>query len=233
MTTLVCASYNVHRCIGRDRRHDPDRIVAVLRELDADVIGLQEIAARHGAEGDVDQLVHLANAIGYAAVAAPTHHHTRGHFANAVLCRGRVTRTDRHDLSVLGREPRGLLDADVECAAGVVRVLVTHFGLRAVDRLFQAERVLAALGDDRRRRTIILGDINEWFAGPGLRRLEGRLGRAPSAATFPARRPILALDRIWVQPPAALVEVHAHASPLARVASDHLPLCATVRWATS
>ena len=230
MTGLVCASYNIHRCIGRDRRHDPDRIVRVLRELDADVVGLQEVAARAGSEGDVDQLVHLATAAGYESVPGPTRHHARGHLANGLLCRGRVVHTKRVDISIRGREPRGLLDVDIEHAGSPLRVLVTHFGLSGLDRLFQARRLLEVLGDDRQQATLVLGDINEWFPGPALRRLNARLGRAPSVATFPSGRPILALDRIWVQPFAALVEVRAHATPLARSASDHLPVRAIVEW---
>jgi endonuclease/exonuclease/phosphatase family metal-dependent hydrolase len=232
MSGLVCASYNVHRCIGRDRRHEPDRIVDVLRELDADVIGVQEIAAREGVEGDVDQLAHLARAAGYESVAAPTRHHARGHFANGLLHRGRVLDVARLDISLAGREPRGLLDVRLEHAGEAVRVLVTHFGMSALDRLFQARRLLKLLGEDREQPTIVLGDFNEWFPGPALRRLQARLGRPPAVATFPSGRPILALDRIWVQPLAALVEVRAHATPLARMASDHLPVKATIRWMT-
>jgi endonuclease/exonuclease/phosphatase family metal-dependent hydrolase len=232
MSRLVCASYNIHRCIGRDRRHEPDRIADVLRELDADVVGLQEIAAREGSAGDVDQLAHVARAAGYQSVAAPTRHHARGHFANGLLCRGRVLDVARIDLSLAGREPRVLLDVRLEHAGSPLRVLVTHFGLSAFDRLFQARRLLEILGDDRLEPTLVLGDINEWFPGPALRRLHARLGRAPAVATFPSGRPLLALDRIWVQPRAALVEVRAHATPLARIASDHLPVKATIRWGT-
>jgi endonuclease/exonuclease/phosphatase family metal-dependent hydrolase len=230
MSGLVCASYNVHRCIGRDRRHEPDRIVGVLRELDAHVVGLQEIAVREGSAGDVDQLAHLARAAGYQPIAAPTRHHARGHFANGLLCRGRVLAVERVDLSLAGREPRGLLDVRLEQAGSPLRVLVTHLGLSPVDRLFQARRLVEVLGDDREEPTLVLGDMNEWFPGPALRRLHARLGRAPSVATFPSGRPVLALDRIWVQPRAALVEVCAHATPLARIASDHLPVKATIRW---
>jgi endonuclease/exonuclease/phosphatase family metal-dependent hydrolase len=232
MSGLLCASYNVHRCIGRDRRHEPDRIAGVLRELDADVVGLQEIAAREGGEGDVDQLAHVAQAAGYQSIAAPTRHHARGHFANGLLHRGGVIDVRRLDISLSGREPRGLLDVRLEHDGKPLRVLVTHFGLSAVDRLFQARRLLEVLGDDHEQPTIVLGDINEWFPGPALRRLHARLGRAPAVATFPSGRPLLALDRIWVQPLAALVDVRAHTTPLARVASDHLPVKARIRWMT-
>ena len=82
-----------------------------------------------------------------------------------------------------------------------------------------------------RRPLVLLGDVNEWFpAASALRRLHARFGRGRGVRTFPSRRPLLALDRVWVQPRAALTAVHAHRSPLARVASDHLPLRATVLW---
>ncbi|MEO6236371.1 MAG: hypothetical protein ABIQ52_05185, partial [Vicinamibacterales bacterium] len=37
------ATYNIHRCRGMDRRVDPGRIIEVLRDIDADVIALQEV----------------------------------------------------------------------------------------------------------------------------------------------------------------------------------------------
>src|SRR2546423_1878025 len=42
-TRLRVATYNIHRCIGTDGRHDPGRIARVLNEIHADVIGLQEV----------------------------------------------------------------------------------------------------------------------------------------------------------------------------------------------
>ena len=47
------ASYNIHKAVGLDRRRDPDRVVAVLRELDADIIALQEADLRTGTRASV------------------------------------------------------------------------------------------------------------------------------------------------------------------------------------
>jgi endonuclease/exonuclease/phosphatase family metal-dependent hydrolase len=79
------------------------------------------------------------------------------------------------------------------------------------------------------RITIVMGDINEWLPGSRpLRWLQGRLGRSPAPRTYPAFFPLFALDRIWVWPIRALQSIRAHDSPVARIASDHLPLVADV-----
>jgi endonuclease/exonuclease/phosphatase family metal-dependent hydrolase len=76
---------------------------------------------------------------------------------------------------------------------------------------------------------VLMGDINEWFVwGRPPRWLVSHFQRAPAPATFPSRRPIVALDRIWIRPRRRLLEVRAHESPLARIASDHLPLVARI-----
>ncbi|HSS26621.1 MAG TPA: endonuclease, partial [Usitatibacter sp.] len=69
MARVRLASYNVHRGIGRDRRHDPQRILGVLREIDADVYALQEIEA-HDDGGDM--LEWLGRELGYHAIAGTT-----------------------------------------------------------------------------------------------------------------------------------------------------------------
>jgi len=228
-TTMVVASYNVHRCIGTDGRHDPARVGRVLRELDADVIGLQEVAAR----GDgVDQLAHLAHASGYHAVAGPVLVAGQSECGNGLLTKRPILSVERLDLSIAGREPRGALDVRLAVGDDVVRVVVTHLGLRWRDRRTQVRRLLAALGEDAESFVVLLGDINEWVPRIGcLGRLDRRLGASRGVRSFPARRPLFALDRIWVQPQAGLAAVAAHTTALARVASDHLPVRAAIAWA--
>src|SRR4051794_39925331 len=126
---LAIASYNVHRCIGRDGRHDPARIAAVLTELDADLIGLQEVHCRRGVDGDVDQVTFLAHATGLRAVSAPTAPTTRGHCCNALLTRHAIRGVRHVDLSVARTERRGALDVDLDCDGVALRVVVTHLGL--------------------------------------------------------------------------------------------------------
>jgi endonuclease/exonuclease/phosphatase family metal-dependent hydrolase len=229
--TFTVASYNVHRCIGADGRHDPGRVARVVHELDADVVGLQEVATRRGGHG-VDQLAFLAHASGYHAVAGPVVVAGESECGNGLLTKRPILSVERLDLSIAGREPRGALDVRLAVGDEVVRVIVTHLGLRWRDRRAQVRRLLAALGDDAASFVVLLGDINEWVPRIGcLGRLDRRLGASRGVRSFPARRPLVALDRIWVQPHAGLESVVAHATPLARVASDHLPVRGAIAWA--
>jgi endonuclease/exonuclease/phosphatase family metal-dependent hydrolase len=221
---LRIASYNVHQCVGLDGRRDPARVAAVLREIDADFVGLQEVDARPGPDATSMQMHYLAGALDLHAVAGPTIVREGGHYGNALLSR-RPAREVRHiDLTVYRREPRAAIDADFEAGGARIRVLVTHLGLLPGERRTQVRHLLDALGDEPTAVTVLCGDINEWFAvGRPLRWLHARLGRTPTLPTFPAGLPLLALDRVWVHPRAALRALRVHRT---RVASDHLPLVA-------
>lgn len=220
-------SYNIHRCIGTDGHCDPHRVAAVLREIEADVIALQEVDADHWVEGGVDQLEFLAEATGFEAVGGPTLRGHRGHYGNALLTRLPLQGVERHDLSVAGREPRGVIDAEVDVHGRRLRVVTTHLGLRPLERRTQL-RSLADLMDRRPDdHVVLLGDMNEWMPG-ALRGLHARLAAAPRLRTFPAYRPVLALDRIWARPRDSIRDVRVHHSRIARIASDHLPLVASI-----
>ena len=83
----------------------------------------------------------------------------------------------------------------------------------------------ARLESERPYPTVLVGDLNEWFLwGRPLRRLHAHFGATPAPATYPAGWPVFALDRMWVKPLDRLLGVTVHNSPLARQASDHLPL---------
>jgi endonuclease/exonuclease/phosphatase family metal-dependent hydrolase len=153
----------------------------------------------------------------------------RGHYGNAVLTRLPVQSLRRHDISLAGREPRGAIDLCLSCSSREFRLVATHLGLRPGERRQQVLQLNRLFSSRSSGVDVILGDLNEWL--PGSRALQAlrRVFRpAPAPATFPARRPIVALDRILVRPALALGMLRVHRSPLARMASDHLPLVAEI-----
>jgi endonuclease/exonuclease/phosphatase family metal-dependent hydrolase len=153
----------------------------------------------------------------------------RGHYGNALLSRLPVREARRLDLSVPGREPRGAIDAELD--AGVpMQVLATHLGLRPFERRRQVRQLLGAIESSEAPLKVLLGDLNEWFLwGRPIRWLQRVFGETPAPPTFPARRAVLALDRLWVAPPSSIVRSYAHDTPLSRMASDHLPLVGQIR----
>jgi endonuclease/exonuclease/phosphatase family metal-dependent hydrolase len=226
MGKLRLASYNVHRGIGRDRRCDPQRILGVLREMDADVYALQEVEA-HDDGGDM--LAWLGSELGYQAIAGTTLQRHDGHYGNGLLSRCPAHAIDLVDLSWRRREPRGAIAADIRCDGHVLRVVATHLGLRPAERREQVERLVRLFSWKEDDRAVLMGDLNEWFLwGRPLRHLHRYFEQTQAIATFPARRPVLALDRLWTHPGSMLRGLRAHATPLARIASDHLPLVATL-----
>ena len=228
-TRLVMASYNIHGCIGTDRRHDPQRIAQVLREIDADVLGLQELHAYGVGPDATDEIQYLSAALGFEVVTGITFAGPRGAYGIALFSRRPIRAVRRIDLSVPRREPRCALDIDVTVSCGTLRVITTHLGLAPWERRIQVQRLTEVIIHDPGHRTVVLGDINEWFfLARTLRQLGTHFGQASTVRTWPSWRPLFALDRLWVHPPEALTSVWAHASPTARRASDHLPLVGVI-----
>jgi endonuclease/exonuclease/phosphatase family metal-dependent hydrolase len=222
---LSAVSYNIHQCVGVDGRRDVARIARVLRSLDAQLIGLQEVGTDFEGGKKSGQMEYLAQATGLQAIAGHTIERQTGPYGNVLLTSWHILDSRLLDLSVPGREPRGAIDAHLAVEGETVRVIVTHLGLRAAERRYQVRRLLEALSHGQSRFIIVLGDINEWILrSRPLRWLYDRFGRPPAPRTFPSWCPLFALDRIWVLPRDRLLEVRAHATPLTCIASDHLPV---------
>jgi endonuclease/exonuclease/phosphatase family metal-dependent hydrolase len=232
---LTAVSYNIHQCVGTDGRRDPQRVATVIQETKADIIGLQEVDFNPLGEEKSHQLDYLAKATGMSAVAGPTFRRADAEFGNALLTRREISEVRLHDVSVVGRQPRGVIDAEIACDGMRVRVLVTHLGLAVNERRRQAQALVKIIREQRENYdlTLVLGDINEWRPrGFALYSLDSYLGKAPSPRTFPSFFPVFALDRIWVKPKAALLQVARSSNGLARTASDHLPVLARVNFST-
>jgi endonuclease/exonuclease/phosphatase family metal-dependent hydrolase len=222
---LTVASYNIHRCIGRDGRRDVERVARVIQSLDADIIALQEVESRRSSAGEPLQMDVLAHLVDLTAISGPTIEREDGHFGNALLTRLPTGAVRKLDLTFRHREPRGAIDVDFDVAGTRVRVIGTHLGLLPRERRYQVQRILETVAEQHDGVTVLLGDLNEWLvSGRPLRWLHRRFGQCHSQRTFPAWFPVFALDRIWVHPQDALLRFEVKNTPDARDASDHLPV---------
>lgn len=226
----LVASYNIHKCIGADKRFDPDRITAVIAEIDADIIALQEADERFGKRAGLLDLRCLARETGLSPVPVAGKSGGQGWHGNLLLFREGVV-CDVHQVKLPGVEPRGALVADVDLDTGPLRIVAAHLGLLRRSRAQQAEAILAAVSARNDRPTVLLGDFNEWRLGAGssLLRFDPTFGPVAAALpSFPSRFPVLALDRILGGPQKLISRLEVHDTPLARIASDHLPVKAWI-----
>jgi endonuclease/exonuclease/phosphatase family metal-dependent hydrolase len=227
---LRVATYNVHGCRGIDGRLAPERIGRVVTEIDADAIGLQEVFSGGHLGSLSDQLAVLAETTGLTAVAAPVTRPTSTGYGNALLTRWTVGEVAHCDLTIERREPRGAVEAVLSRDGTAWAVVVTHLGLGRRERLRQIRQLLAWLADRPSLPRVILGDLNEWNRWSAAWQLLARAFHGtPPLWTFPTRRPVFPLDRVLVGAPARLEAAALHRTAISRVASDHLPLVATVR----
>jgi endonuclease/exonuclease/phosphatase family metal-dependent hydrolase len=227
-------SWNVHAMVGFDGRRDPERIARVVEELRPDVVGLQEVGTPDLPPGVLDPAALLGALTGMQSGFGPTMHHRLGFaYGNAVLSRHPIQAIRNYDLSVPRREPRGCLRADVEIAGAVVHFFAAHLGLHWRERRRQAAQLLSAdiLRDAALAHPLVLvGDFNSLSNRSAVPRwlrrqlVDCALAARNEAPTFPTGFPLLRLDRCFVDAAFHVVAVDVHHSPLARRASDHLPL---------
>lgn len=229
---LVVASYNVHKCVGRDRRFDPVRTAHVIRELDADIVALQEADTRFGERTGLLDLGWLERETGLARVPLSISAQAHGFHGNTLLFRQGLVR-DLNPVKLPGLEPRGALVTELELKDGnALRIIAAHFGLLRHSRRQQAERILQIMEEGQDCPTLLVGDLNEWRLGKGsaLRTLSPVFDSSMAVPSFPSGLPVLALDRIMANRPTLVRRVEVHDSPLARIASDHLPIRASLHF---
>ena len=226
---LVVASYNIHKCVGTDGRFEPARIAAVIAEMDADVVAVQEADKRFGRRHGLLDIKALEKQTGLSLI--PTSEEANGHgwHGNALLLRKGKVR-DMRRLALPGAEPRGALVVDLDLPAGPLRLVAAHLGLFRRSRRWQVRSILDAMEQGPRMPILLVGDLNEWRPGRKsslheLRPVFGPLSH--SHFSFPSYFPVIALDRV-IGSPGLVTAMEVHDSRLAQVASDHLPLKATI-----
>ena len=230
---LTFASYNIHKAIGLDRRRDPERILAILREIDADIIALQETDRRFGRrEAVLPRQVILSHTPWHVVPLAMTPDGMGWH-GNTMLVRKEIEVIAAEAGALPALEPRGAICAHLRVAGRRLRVVGMHLDLSGLRRRRQLRAVLAHLGHDGGHDdpAVLLGDFNEWSTrGGSLREFGREFGPAwqvlAPGRSYPERRPIAQLDRIVVSPGWQVLDTGVHHSLLSARGSDHLPVFA-------
>ena len=232
---LRIATYNIHKSRGLDGRVRPQRIVEVLRELDADLVALQEVVSRKGSGRERDQGRYFAEELGYYSAMGENRTHEGGVYGNVVLTRFPIDVLYNYDISTRGRERRGCLRADVRFGKERLHIFNVHMGTAFFERRKQARHLLGREileSGELVGARIVLGDFNEWSRGLASRLFAARFHSADPrcylgrACTYPGVLPFLHLDHIYFDPSLKLNRLNLHRSRKALLASDHLPLVA-------
>jgi len=237
----------MRKAIGLDRRRDPQRILDVLHQIDADVVALQEADKRFGSRGaavphdlidthGVYRPVHLG--VKHKRVFDKARQHTdrllklstrnMGWHGNAILVKSHVGVLDCAALELPTLEPRGAVMAELLIDEKPLRVIGMHLDLSGLWRRRQMRAIIEAIARrPHKMPTVMMGDTNEWRTEAGcLKELNGQFQIAPTGPSFHARHPVATLDRIIVARELNIEAAGVHMSPAARRASDHLPIWA-------
>ena len=230
---LKVTTYNIRKCIGLDQKRNPGRILAVLNEIDADIIALQEADRRYGTR---------ESCLPAALIEAETPwHHVPfnirpggiGWHGNAILVRRGIEVQNPHPLDLPMLEPRGAVEVLCTFAGRQFRVIGVHLDLSGLWRRRQVRSILKHIdAAPRYLPTIIMGDFNQWSDRGALSEFafhHHRIIKTPKS--FHSARPVAHLDRIIVSHDISVDNFGVHISALSQRASDHLPVWAQLKLA--
>jgi len=238
---LKVVSYNIHKGLAAgNRRTVLGRICDALEVLEPDIVMLQEVvdehtrfAARVPDWSRLPQADFIARGLQHSSAYARNAIHSHGGHGNAVLSRFSFEYCRNVEMSVNRWEQRGMLHAIINIpAAGPVHAICVHLNLLQRHQLKQLKRLCQVIDNEipRDEPLIIAGDFNDW-RGKATRLLTERLGVKEAtytwsqghSRTFPAWRPMLALDRIYTRN-VGVGAAKVLDGPQWRRLSDHLPM---------
>ena len=234
---LRLMTYNVHRCVGVDKDLNVERVAAVIADARPDIVALQELDVGRMRTRGVDQAHALAELLGMRSRFHPAMHVEEEQYGDAILTAlpERLVRAGSLPgyPRMRGLEPRGAIWVAVDVGGGVeLQVINTHLGLVPREQRLQARALAGAdwLGACS-GPTLLAGDFNVTSLTQPYRTLCGRLadaqrkaGQRPTIKTFPSGFPAIRIDHCFVSEAIIPTRVQTTFSPLARAASDHLPL---------
>ena len=232
-------TYNIHSGVGVDERYDLERIGRVLKDERPHVAALQELECRSGRTSYDDQSNLLARDLAHTPSFCATRSAEEGSFGIAVLSAFPVLHHRQYDLSYEShREPRYCLRVDVEVEPGaILHVFNCHLGLALRERTFQRKQMISdaiLLSEDLRHPVVVMGDFNDWPISVVHRILRQHFTDAFAAAgkrwgpTFRFGPIPIRLDHIYVSGSVRVLDCRVRNDALARVASDHRPVIASV-----
>jgi endonuclease/exonuclease/phosphatase family metal-dependent hydrolase len=232
-------TYNIHKGRGLDRRVRIARIAKILREINADVIALQEVLSMEGPRREDHQARFIAEELGHHYHIGENRRMRGGAYGNVTLSRFPISFACNYDLTQHGREERGCLRTDIQLGyRQTLHIYNLHLGTAYTERRYQAHRLVdheILKGKDLRGARIILGDFNEWIAGLASRllhshfqsvRIRPLFGRSRS---YPGVLPFMHLDHIYFNGHLELERVESLRNLRTLIASDHLPIVADFR----
>lgn len=232
-------SYNIHKGFTIS---NSDFILGeirnALRELNADILFLQEVLGDHKADKCKIPNWQTAIQFEYLADEVWTHHaygknavYPDGHHGNAILSKFPIIQWSNHSISTNRFEHRGLLKAKVQIAPGRELLLAnTHLDLTQRGRNLQVNQIIDLMKDQNALPWILVGDFNDWNKklSPQIEKSLGAKevfktthGKYPK--TFPSFMPMLSLDRIFSHK-FKVISAEALQDPKWKKLSDHLPL---------
>ena len=209
------------------------RIAEVLKQIDADVIALQEVVGMDEAEREHNHVHAIADELGYDFRIGENRRHRGSAYGNALLSRLPIVADRNHDLSFRMYEPRGCLQVTIASSSNTsLQIYNVHLGTSFFERRYQAHRLFDVIEENPSAPRIVLGDFNEWTRGRATHLLSNHLNSAEPdriagrARSYPSVFPILHLDHIYYDSQLKLKRIAVHRSRLALLASDHLPIVA-------
>jgi endonuclease/exonuclease/phosphatase family metal-dependent hydrolase len=225
-TTLRILAYNIHHGAGMDDRLDLERIAAVIRRLDPDLVALQEIDNQTSRTDSVDQAAVLGELTGLHAVFGDFMPYRGGHYGMALLSRFPFVTSSNHRLPE-GEEPRSALAATISVGGRAQEIVLVgiHLYRTAEERLAQAQELLEIFHEET-RPVILAGDFNS-TPDSEVMRLLGRRWEIPDKGsdhfTFRSDLPEREIDFILYRPRDrfTVVESLVIDEP---TASDHRPI---------
>ncbi len=231
---LRVATYNIHHAEGSDGRLDIDRIAGILRELDADVVCLQEVDRNQPRTEKLDMPALLTEKLGMASAYGVNYRFSGGEYGVLTLTRLPLLSQKNTPLANPEKnpEPRGCLTVTVRWQDREVDIHNTHLGLSPKERAAQVEDILPLLRPDT--PTLLLGDLNEGPDVPAVARLRERLADTftgpKDEGSLPGAKKARRIDFILASPHFRAVESVVHATDTTRTASDHFPCRAVLAW---